>query len=146
MAIKRSRKWKIYCVFKGGWTILRGISCNLRKKKEFCWISSCSVMLLCCCVNGGLESVGLWRVCLYLEVVVGVHGFWLVYFPVYVCVCVYVCVLIYDKRTQCSIPGKYPDFVPLHVPLFVSTDLYVEASTAFYVDFLQHIKFSQTKL
>ena len=36
----------------------------------------------------------------------------------------------------------------LHVPLFVSTELYVEASTAFSVDFLQYItyKFSQTKI
>ena len=47
-----------------------------------------------------------------------------------------------------DIPGKYLDFVPLHVPPCVSTELYVEASTAFYVDFLQYItyKFSQTKM
>ena len=55
-----------------------------------------------------------------------------------------------------KVSGKYPDFVPLHVPpcvstelyVEVSTELYVEASTAFYVDFLQHItyKFSQTKM
>jgi len=40
-----------------------------------------------------------------------------------------------------GIPGKYPDFVPLHVPPCLSTELYVEASTAFYVDFLQYITY-----
>ena len=46
------------------------------------------------------------------------------------------------------ITWKYPDFVPLHVPPCVSTELYVEAFMAFYVDFRQHItyKFSQTKM
>ena len=53
-------------------------------------------------------------------------------------VCIVGCIKIFH------IPGKYPDFVPLHVPPCLSTELYVEASTAFYVDFLQHIKFSQT--
>ena len=52
---------------------------------------------------------------------------------------------IYEDQT---LPGKYLDFVPLHVPPCVSTELYVEASTAFYVDFLQYItyKLSQTKM
>ena len=48
-----------------------------------------------------------------------------------------------NRSSNCNrtarIPGKYPDFVPLHVPPCVSTGLYVEASTAFYVDFLQYI-------
>ena len=39
--------------------------------------------------------------------------------------------------TSC-VPGKYLDFVPLHVPPCVSTELYVKTSTAFYVDFLQY--------
>ena len=55
--------------------------------------------------------------------------------------------ILQKKRKFCEfslfyifqIPGKYPDFVPLHVPPCVSTELYVEASTAFYVDFLQYI-------